>query len=64
MSDSPEGSPQTELQAATARQEQALLQALEALEQATPFVKAKYQPEVIRRATDLFETDAGLQFVR
>ncbi|MFZ1744957.1 MAG: hypothetical protein WBO24_04675 [Nitrospirales bacterium] len=64
MSDSPEGSPQTESQAATARQEQALLQALEALEQATPFVKAKYQPEVIRRATDLFETDAGLQFVR
>ncbi len=64
MSDSPKGSPQPELTAATARQEQALLQALEALEQAEPFAKAKYQPEVVRRATDLFETDEGLQIVR
>ncbi|MEO6203195.1 MAG: hypothetical protein ABIU05_22310, partial [Nitrospirales bacterium] len=64
MSDSPKGSPQPELTDATARQEQALLQALEALEQAEPFAKAKYQPEVVRRATDLFETDKGLQIVR
>lgn len=64
MSDSPKGSSQPELTDATARQEQALLQALEALEQAEPFAKAKYQPEVVRRATDLFESDEGLQIVR
>lgn len=64
MSDSPKGSPQSESQAVTARQEQALLQTLEALEQATPFAKAKYQPEVVRRATDLFESEEGLQIVR
>ncbi|WNM59026.1 hypothetical protein [Candidatus Nitrospira allomarina] len=64
MSDSLKGSSMPESQVAVGRQEQAFLHALEALEQATPFVKAKYQPEVIRRATDLFETDEGLQFVR
>ncbi len=64
MSDSPKGASQPELTDATARQEQALLQALEALEQAEPFAKAKYQPEVVRRATDLFETEKGLQIVR
>ncbi|HNP30637.1 MAG TPA: hypothetical protein PKK23_16445 [Nitrospirales bacterium] len=64
MSDSPTGTSKPESPVAIGRQEQALLKALEELEQATPFVKAKYQPEVIRRATDLFETDEGLQFVR
>ncbi|GJL60206.1 MAG: hypothetical protein NPIRA03_30630 [Nitrospirales bacterium] len=64
MSDSLQGSFKTDSQVGVGRQEQAFLHALEALEQATPFVKIKYQTEVIRRATDLFETDEGLQFVR
>jgi hypothetical protein len=38
--------------------------ALNAIEQAEPFAKAKYQTEFYRRATDLFESDEGLEFVR
>lgn len=64
MSDSPKGSPPPEPSAANAKHEQAFLQALEALEQAEPFAKAKYQTEVVRRATDLFESDEGLHIVR
>lgn len=64
MSDSPKGSSHSEPSAANAKHEQAFLQALEALEQAEPFAKAKYQTEVVRRATDLFETDEGLHIVR
>ncbi|MDR4493033.1 MAG: hypothetical protein R3B74_01160 [Nitrospirales bacterium] len=64
MNDSPNGSSHPEPSAANARQEHAFLQALEILEQARPFAKAKYQTEVIRRATDLFESDEGLHIVR
>ncbi|MGD9849961.1 MAG: hypothetical protein AB7T38_01715 [Nitrospirales bacterium] len=64
MSDSPKGSSRVELSAANIKHEQTFLHALEALEQAEPFAKAKYQTEVIRRATDLFESDEGLQVVR
>lgn len=46
------------------RAEQAFLEALKALEQATSFAKAKYQTEMFRRAADLFETDEGMEFVR
>ena len=49
---------------ASSPQEQALLDALDAVEQAEAFVKAKYQTEFYRRATDLFENDEGLEFVR
>ena len=45
------------------RIEQAFLQALIALEEATPLLKAKYQTEVFRRATDAFDSDAGFQFI-
>ncbi|MDH5429036.1 MAG: hypothetical protein OEY57_12790, partial [Nitrospirota bacterium] len=45
-------------------QEQAFLQALEAIEHAEAFAKAKYQTDFYRRAADLFEMDEGLQFVR
>ncbi len=45
-------------------QEQAMLQALNALEQADAFAKAKYQTEFYRRATDLFESEEGMQAVR
>ncbi|MCA9498958.1 MAG: hypothetical protein R3B95_03860 [Nitrospirales bacterium] len=64
MSDTPKCTPRAESQGPTARQEEAFLQALEALEQATPIVKPKYQPEVVRRATDLFESEEGLKIVR
>jgi len=50
--------------AVTGPQEQAMLQALEALENADAFAKAKYQTEFYRRATDLFEIDEGMQVVR
>ena len=47
----------------SSRIEKAFLQALNALEEAETFVKAKYQTEVFRRATDAFDSDAGFQFV-
>lgn len=64
MSEVPRRSSQPESSALTTKHEQAFLQALETLEQAEPFAKAKYQTEVFRRATDLFESDEGLQIVR
>jgi hypothetical protein len=60
----PKGSSVTGPPVVTTRAEQAFLEALKALEQATPFAKAKYQTEVFRRAGDLFESDEGLQFAR
>lgn len=47
----------------SSRVEKTFLQALNALEKAETFVKAKYQTEVFRRATDAFDSDAGFQFV-
>ncbi len=63
MSDTRKGGSPSDVRASSP-QEQAFLQALEAVEQAEAFVKAKYQTEFYRRATDLFENKDGLEFVR
>ncbi|MDT7043881.1 hypothetical protein [Candidatus Nitronereus thalassa] len=64
MSETPQGSSTSASSTTIGRHEKAFLHALEELEQATLFAKPKYQTEFFRRATDLFESDQGIQFVR
>ena len=64
MSDPAKGLPPLDSSTKAAREKKAFDQAMDTLEKATLFAKPKYQTEVFRRATDLFESDEGMRLVR